>query len=101
MKKRKMAKISVAELVAMQHMCVFAGCPEIFKGQDLPRGWCNLLVYSGPGRPDATLFEIASGKCCVRDHVLCPRHSKLFVAPKRLSALPDDLSRAAQSITKS
>jgi hypothetical protein len=78
------------EFAAMPALCAYPGCTETFKG-NMPPGWHNLLIYSGEPEPHRTLLSIAESKRCLRDHVLCPAHSRIFELPKvdkRLEGLP-------------
>jgi hypothetical protein len=83
--------ISPTEFAAMPSLCAWAGCTASYEGRQLPSGWYNLMIWSGPVDPNRTTGDIAMSKDCLRDHVLCPEHSQFFALPKvdeRLAGLP-------------
>jgi hypothetical protein len=53
-------------------ICCWNGCDKTYDGEDVPKGWQNILMFGDP-KPVLHILEIKDWK---RDGVLCPEHAE-------------------------
>ena len=76
-RKAKVFQVKTIPITAISGcMCAWDGCAATFKGDDMPRGWVNLLVYWSK-RPELHFLKIPPQDVW-SDGVLCPEHARVL-----------------------